>query len=427
MLKTTLLAGAAALLISAGPPTASNDTIDAIARDYVVLALRAHALDPDMVSVARSDADALAQAKDAKGDKTAIATDAVKLVERLDALSNDGSGTDRMRQRHLRAFLVSLRSQLAPPDNADVERQVREIYGFTPRFEPLARFDPAIDRLQQAMPGAGSIGDRIGDLRKTAIVPKDRIPAVFEAALAECRRRTLQHIKLPPEHVEVQYPADPTFPGANNYVGNGKSIAAISTDYPENIDQLLILACHEVYPGHHVHYLTLDTELAGRRHWPEFEVDMNFGPLVPVAEGVAETATGIAFSPGERLAFERDRLYPLAGLRMQHPEQWVAFWQARPAVLGATSTVARDYLAGKLEPEQAKAMFMRYRLQDARAASQLLKIISVLGPYVIASDLGWQATDRIMRGKSRAEQWRLLHKIESEPMLLDDVSALARQ
>jgi hypothetical protein len=32
-----------------------------------------------------------------------------------------------------------------------------------------------------------------------------------------------------------------------------------------------------------------------------------------------------------------------------------------------------------------------------------------------------------MRGKSRAEQWRLLHKIESEPMLLDDVSALARQ
>ena len=57
--------------------------------------------------------------------------------------------------------------------------------------------------------GPGTIGDRIGALRKTAIIPKRRIPRVFEAALAECRRRSVQHIKLPPERVEVRYPADP--------------------------------------------------------------------------------------------------------------------------------------------------------------------------------------------------------------------------
>ena len=51
----------------------------------------------------------------------------------------------------------------------------------------------------------------------------------------------------------------------------------------------------------------------------------------------------------------------------------------------------------------------------------------MIGPYVIASDLGWERTDKVMQHRSRTERWALLHKIESEPMLLDDVTALARK
>lgn len=424
MRQTAVFLIGVALVALASVGAANPDSIDEIAGDYSILAFGAHDLDPDLVAINRPDAEAIAAAKSKQRNKADIAADLSRLIARIDVLPTETTPLDAMRHRHLRAAMVSLRRQLSDDKPGDVAQEVALRFGFRPTFESLSQFDPAIAQLERALPGTGPIGDRIGELRKSAIVPRDRIEPVFRAALAECRQRTAAHITLPREAVEVQFPPEPTFPGGNDYKGAGKSVTQVSSLFPHDVDRLLILACHEVYPGHHVHFLTTDTELAGKRGWREFRTQLNGGPIVPVAESVAETATGIAFTPDERIAFERDRLYPLAGLRMQHGDQWRAYWKAKDGVLGATSTVARDYLSGKIDKDRAHQLFMRYRLQDSTSANQLLKVIDAVGSYVIASDLGWQAAERVMRGKSRDEQWRLLHKIESEPMLLADVEAL---
>ena len=119
-------------------------------------------------------------------------------------------------------------------------------------------------------------------------------------------------------------------------------------------------------------------------------------------------------------------LYPLAGLTMRDEAAWRAYVSARSSVLGATSTVIRDYLDRKIDAGTARTLSTRYRLMNPRSAEQLIKMVDAFGIDIIASDQGWLAIDRAFAGKAIDEQWRLLQRIEEEPMLLDDVRALGR-
>ena len=133
----------------------------------------------------------------------------------------------------------------------------------------------------------------------------------------------------------------------------------------------------------------------------------------------------MVFPLDDRMKFEREVLYPLAGLRMNDEPAWRAYISARSSVLGATSTVIRDYLDHKIDANTAKVLSTRYRLMNPRSAEQLLKMVDAFGVDIIASDQGWEAIDRAFNGKPIDEQWRLLQRMESEPMLLGDVRALA--
>lgn len=415
MIATTLAVPAAA---------SGAATTDRIAEDYVVLMLGASQLSPDMIAINEPRPEELAAAKAAKLDAVGIAAHAGDLIDRLGRLAVPADRIEAMRIRHLRAMLRSLRLQMQTGARPTVEQEVRVQFGVTQPFKPLASYDAAIDRLDRAMPGPGTLADRIASLRSATIVPPDRVEVVFNAALAECRKRTVAHLKLPAESVEVRFTDDATFPGGNTYVGGGKSVTEISRKIPAELDRLLVLACHEVYPGHHVHFVTQSEQLYRKRGWVEFAVELNGGPIIPVAEAVAEFGVGLTFPVEDRIAFERDTLFPLAGLTMIRVGDWRAYFAARSSILGASSTVARDFLNKKIDRDTAYRLFLRYRLQSPDAAGQLLKILPVVGSYVIASDLGWYTIDRMMKGKSIAEQWRLFAKIEREPMLLEDVAAL---
>jgi hypothetical protein len=110
---------------------------------------------------------------------------------------------------------------------------------------------------------------------------------------------------------------------------------------------------------------------------------------------------------------------------MQDEAGWRALISARSSVLGATSTIIRDYLDKKIDDPTAKQLAIRYRLMTPQSADQLLKMAKAFGPDLLASDQGWLAIDRAFEGKPVEEKWRLLQRMEEEPMLLGDVRALA--
>jgi hypothetical protein len=415
----------AAVAPEAAPRSASP--LDEPALEYVQLALGARRLDADLVSAPEAPAELQARAEAAALPAPAIADAAGKLLQRLDALAPAAAGLEDQRRRNLRARIASLQMQMQAKGGAHwtVDEEVRRRYGFAPSFTPTAAYEDALLRLDSRVPGKGELSERIAVLRGGSVVPAAKQQAVFAAALAECRLRASAHLSFPRgESVEVRWTDDPKFPGNDVFQGNGRSVAELSRVIPTEVDRLLALACHEIYPGHHLHFATQSAELFHRRGWPEYSLELNYGPLVPTAEAVAEYGIGLAFPPADRLRFEREVLYPLAGLKMRDDDAWLALWEARDALLGASATVARDYLDGRIGKDEAVRQFTRYRLLSADGATRILPVVDALGSYVIASDLGWQAIEQRLRGRSQNERWAAFGRILREPMLIDDIERL---
>ena len=168
----------------------------------------------------------------------------------------------------------------------------------------------------------------------------------------------------------------------------------VNLDLPIAIDRALDLAAHEGYPGHHVYNALLEQRFAqpppGGRGWVEFTVYPLFSPQSLIAEGTANFGIEVAFPGQERLAFERDVLFPLAGLDPAEAEHWARVQEELKVLAFADNEAARGYLDGHLDRGAAGAFLVRYSLRTEAQATQRLRFIDTYRSYVINYNLGEQ-------------------------------------
>ena len=69
--------------------------------------------------------------------------------------------------------------------------EAEALFGIRPELRPLASYDPILAEIDALLPGEGSLTDRVIAFRADFVSPKDRLQPVMDAAIAECRRRTL--------------------------------------------------------------------------------------------------------------------------------------------------------------------------------------------------------------------------------------------
>jgi hypothetical protein len=115
------------------------------------------------------------------------------------------------------------------------------------------------------------------------------------------------------EAFTLEFVTGKSWSGYNYYQGNYRSLIQINTDLPVRLSRAVDLGCHEGYPGHHAYNVLLERDLSRGRGWTEFSVYPLYSPQSLIAEGSANYGIDLAFTPEERLAFERDVLIPLAG------------------------------------------------------------------------------------------------------------------
>src|SRR5690606_35274515 len=213
--------------------------------------------------------------------------------------------------------------------------------------------------------------------------------AVFNAALAECRTRTLMHIALPvQESFRIEYVTDKPWSGYNWYQGNAHSLIQVNTDLPIFLDRAVELGCHEGYPGHHTYNALLESELVDKRGWREFSVYPLFTPQSLIAEGSANYGVELAFPGDERLAFERDVLAPLAGIDTARLSDYAALREKLRALDYAGNEAARAYLDGDMSREDAVNWLVKYLLYSPERAAQRVKFFDTYRSYVINYNLG---------------------------------------
>ena len=131
----------------------------------------------------------------------------------------------------------------------------------------------------------------------------------------------------------------------------------------------------------------------------------------------------MAFSPSERVAFERDSLFPLAGLDGSLAERNAAVRTVVEDLNYARNEVARRYLDGQLTRDQAVSAMQRYWLIAPDAAAKQLRFIDTYRSYVINYNLGRDlVADWVTKaGDSREERWRAFAALLSSPRLPGDL------
>lgn len=231
--------------------------------------------------------------------------------------------------------------------------------------------------------------DRVTAFKSHYVIPKDRLQVVMDAAIAECRKRTLAHIPLPAnESFTLAFVGDKPWSGYNYYQGDAASKIEINADFPIYTERAIDLGCHEGYPGHHVYNALLEQTFVRQRGWVEMSVYPLFSPMSFVAEGSANYGIDLAFPGHEGVDFEKSVLFPLAGLDPSTAEKKAELMGLTRELARAEYTIADDYLSGRVGRDETIARLAKYTLTEPAKAAQRLRFIDTYRSYIINYGLG---------------------------------------
>jgi hypothetical protein len=417
---------AAATLWAQIPGTGMN----AYAERYITLVLQLGQHDADYVDAYYGPAE-LKRAADATkpslADIDARAAALIADIERnvtVPAQNVPAEELPRLRRQYVLRQLAALRARVSMLGGRKLsfDEESKALYDAVAPSHTGDEFEGVRAELDQRLPGSGPILPRWEAFRSRFVIPRDRLDAVFTAAIEGCRARTLKHIALPAgESFTVEYVTNKSWSGYNWYQGNYRSLIQVNTDLPIYADRAIDLACHEGYPGHHVYNVLLEQHLVRDRNWIEFSVYPLFSPQSLIAEGTANYGIDVAFPRADRLAFERTVLFPAAGL---DPAGVVAYYDTLALVdrlSYAGNEAARRYLNGQIDATGAADWLERYGLYSRPRAEQRVRFIDQYRSYVINYNLGKDMVARYIDAQApatdQAARWRAFERLLSSPRL----------
>lgn len=304
------------------------------------------------------------------------------------------------------------------------DEEAKELYDVSPPKFSEKHFSEILTELNKLLPvGNGTVSERYARYRNQFIIPKDKLDAVFTAAINECRTRTKQFIVLPQnESFVVEYVSGKAWGGYNWYKGDAHSLIQVNTDFPIFIDRAVDLAAHEGYPGHHVYNVLLEMNLFRKKEWIEFSVYPLFSPQSLIAEGSANYGIHIVFSEKERMEFEKKVLFPLAGLDARNAGRYYKIQNLAGKLSYAGNEAARAYLDGALTREQTVEWLSTYELLERAKAEQQIRFIEKYRSYVINYNLGQDLVKQYVEKKAGTnatskKRWEVFGNLLSSPLL----------
>jgi hypothetical protein len=422
---------AAALAIGASviDQAQPNDPFQGLATRYVRLVLATGQHDADYVDAYYGSPELRKEAEAAKLTLPVIDEQAAALAREVESTATpEGTGDAelwRLRKQYLQRQLASLRARVGMLQGTKLtfDQESRALYDAVAPRHSEAEFAAVNSKLEALLPGDGPLINRYEKFKAEFAIPKDRVDAVFQAAIRACRDRTRQFVDLPAtESFTVEYVTGKSWSGYNWYQGQYRSVIQVNTDLPIYIERALDLACHEGYPGHHVYNVLLEQHLVRDRGWVEFTVYPLFSPQSLIAEGTANYGIEVAFTRQDRMQFERDVLFPLANIRPDRAEQYYEVMALVDRLSYAGNEAARRYLDGTIDATAAATWLERYAMMPRARAEQRVKFFDQYRSYVINYNLGKDLVRSFIEGRvgsnaSPRRKWQEFTALLSSPRL----------
>ena len=396
LLCLPLLVYALGTTVSDSPAGAAASALDRYAAEYLGLVADLGALSPESVDFhtgapgARAGVNATSLR--AVGDRSRA------LAEHIQS-THGRSTTTGVRARRLAAQLnaVAWRSAQLNGEPFSFDEELARL--FTLNREQMDRptdgkAPRVLTQLERRLPGNGPLSERLTAYQRRFVVPRGRLHAVVMGALDACRNQTRRLMALPEgERITIEYVAERPWSGYSVYRGGYHSLVQVNREMPLTVGQVLNLACHEAYPGHHVYNSVRDQQFVRERGWSEMGALALFSPEGFRAEAAANAAAAIVFRSDERVEVLQQSLFPLIGLDSREAERYVQVCDLVDSLADDTTAVILKYLAGTLAaPDAARALQQRALMEQPGA---LLAYLDRYRGYALAYTWG---RDRLLAG-----------------------------
>lgn len=300
-------------------------------------------------------------------DPRALVADAEALLDELD----DGWLRDQV--AGARTYAGVLAGE--PISYAD---EVEGCFGVRPAYTDEAVITAAHERLEELLPGDGTPAERYERWQKSSLVPPDRVEGLMAAVIEEARAWTRRLVDLPDgEGVAVEIVRDRPWWASCDYLGDLRSRVALNADLPMSAFDLLALALHETYPGHHTEAACKEQLLVRGQGLLEETLALVPTPQTLVSEGIGVLAPYVLLEGdgGAALAallhdagVELDLAHALAVSRAHDPCRWA---EVNAALLlhedGASEADAQAYLTRwALEAPEWAAHLVRFMTEPTQ-------------------------------------------------------------
>ena len=223
----------------------------------------------------------------------AVAVDSEPPVEPPAIVDTADALLDELEDGWLRDQVAGLRTYAGvlagePRPYAD---EVEGCYGVRPARTDEAVFAAAHERLEELLPGAGPLAERYSGWEDSIRIPADRVEQTVTSAIETARVWAGRLVELPDgEGVSVEIVRDVPWMAFCEYLGGLHSRISVNVGLPLTAMELLILAIHETYPGHHVERAVKDELLVRGRGLLEETIVLVPTPQSLVSEGIATIA-----------------------------------------------------------------------------------------------------------------------------------------
>ncbi len=404
-----------------------KESLNEAAEQYVRLILDIGQHDPDFVDAYYGPKEWQDAAKTMSYRFTALLDRSEAIIARVKRIrvpKKDEKLT--LRKTYLLKQLIAAQTkvQMLNGTKYTFDEEAKRLYDVVPPKNSENHFTAVLKELDRALPpGTGTLQERYNQFKEQFIIPKEKLDTVFTAAILECRDRTKRFITLPEnESFKVEYVTNKAWSGYNWYQGNAHSLIQVNTDLPIYIDRAVDLAAHEGYPGHHVYNVLLETELLKKNGWIEFCIYPLFSPQSLIAEGSANYGINVVLPEPERMKFEKEVLFPLAGLDPSKAKQYYDVLAISGKLAYAGNEAARGYLNGDLTRDQAVQWLTKYALSDTARAAQRIRFVDKYRSYVINYNLGQDLVKAYVEKKagknpSEKKRWKVFEDLISSPRL----------
>ncbi len=427
-----LIAGILILSCNQQRSTSASVNINQLAEKYVRLALDIGRYDSSFVDAYYGpDSLKVAETKKEVFPKERFLSDVQELQDTFSTLiEQTKDDTIALRATWMRAQLTafSRRIKIFSGEFADFDKESLELYGAVAPVYPEAHYQELVAKLDKVLPGTGAVNDRFQLLANRFIIPKNKLDTVFHAAIAECRKKTLEHFTFPAsENFSLEFVTDKPWSGYNWYKGNYESLIQINTDLQIFIERAIDVGSHESYPGHHVYNMLLEKNLYQDKGWVEISMYPLFSPQSLIAEGSANYGINMVFPGNEiKVAFCKEVLLPLAGLDTTGISTYFEALTIRGELNFARNEVARGIVNNTMDAATTMRWLRDYALMNAETAKKSIRFINVNRSYVINYNYGQQLIRNYMEAKgadaaSPAKSWEVFGRLLSNLVLPSDL------